>query len=309
MNAQWQCKRCHGWFSGIGIGGCESQDVRCKPCYEFERAGMRCLTVDEEKAHVAALADSPEVKAFAEKLASEQRDIPPELRDAADKAVREQLADSPIQALGATPVIMSCRERGCSSVALVGLDGYCANHRKARDSGADKRFNDQIKEALGRTAQCHRCLGWMPRKDILVGEGPHGCDLCTKCYARDHGGTFGDACATCVGVFAADELRIYFEGDPDAYCANCAPARSRTQRVMTKRDSKAVNHPAHYNRGIETIDYIESHGLDFNEGNVVKYVTRWRMKGGVQDLQKARFYLDRLIEQADRTAAEKATGG
>ena len=42
-------------------------------------------------------------------------------------------------------------------------------------------------------------------------------------------------------------------------------------------------------------DYAHSHELDFFEGNIVKYVTRWRHKNGLQDLQKAKMYLDKLI--------------
>lgn len=65
-----------------------------------------------------------------------------------------------------------------------------------------------------------------------------------------------------------------------------------------KRDM--VNHPAHYNHGIECIDYIESHDLNFNEGNVVKYVTRHRWKNGLEDLKKAKWYLDREIAKYER---------
>jgi hypothetical protein len=62
-----------------------------------------------------------------------------------------------------------------------------------------------------------------------------------------------------------------------------------------------VEHPTHYNKGkIEVIDFIEDQQLDFNAGNVVKYVCRYDMKGGVEDLQKARFYLDRLIAQQEK---------
>ena len=59
----------------------------------------------------------------------------------------------------------------------------------------------------------------------------------------------------------------------------------------------AVNHPPHYMAGgIETIDFIEAKGLDYNLGNVVKYVTRADHKGNkLQDLEKARWYLDRAI--------------
>ena len=58
-----------------------------------------------------------------------------------------------------------------------------------------------------------------------------------------------------------------------------------------------VNHPAHYKTGgIETIDFIESKGLNYNLGNVVKYITRADHKGDrKQDLEKAAWYLAREI--------------
>jgi hypothetical protein len=43
-------------------------------------------------------------------------------------------------------------------------------------------------------------------------------------------------------------------------------------------------------------DYIAANNLGYFEGNVVKYVSRWRDKGGIEDLRKARHYLDKLIE-------------
>lgn len=56
-------------------------------------------------------------------------------------------------------------------------------------------------------------------------------------------------------------------------------------------------HPEHYaQQGIEPIDYIEANKLNFSEGNVVKYVTRHRKKNGKEDLLKARWYINRLIE-------------
>lgn len=58
-----------------------------------------------------------------------------------------------------------------------------------------------------------------------------------------------------------------------------------------------INHPAHYTFGaIEVIDAIEAWGLGFHAGNVVKYVARSEHKGTeLEDLKKARWYLDRLI--------------
>lgn len=53
----------------------------------------------------------------------------------------------------------------------------------------------------------------------------------------------------------------------------------------------------HYrNMTIQPIDFIMANGLGFCEGNVVKYVTRYPFKNGVEDLKKARHYLDMLIE-------------
>lgn len=59
-----------------------------------------------------------------------------------------------------------------------------------------------------------------------------------------------------------------------------------------------VDHPLHYNMGsIEVIDAIEAWELGFHAGNVVKYVARHKHKGDpLEDLKKARWYLQRLIE-------------
>jgi hypothetical protein len=61
---------------------------------------------------------------------------------------------------------------------------------------------------------------------------------------------------------------------------------------------ESVNHPSHYNQGnIEVIDAIEDWGLNFCEGNVIKYVARHRYKNQpLKDLKKARWYLTRLID-------------
>jgi len=57
----------------------------------------------------------------------------------------------------------------------------------------------------------------------------------------------------------------------------------------------------HYKtKGIQPWDYIAEAGLGYFEGNIVKYVSRWREKGGLDDLRKARHYLDKLIEVEDK---------
>jgi hypothetical protein len=53
----------------------------------------------------------------------------------------------------------------------------------------------------------------------------------------------------------------------------------------------------HYkDKGIQPIIYIHANDLGFCEGNVVKYVTRWKDKNGIKDLEKAKHYIELLIE-------------
>lgn len=55
----------------------------------------------------------------------------------------------------------------------------------------------------------------------------------------------------------------------------------------------------HYQRAIQPWDIISEWELDFWEGNVLKYLLRWKHKDGVQDLKKAKHYLEYLIERND----------
>lgn len=65
-----------------------------------------------------------------------------------------------------------------------------------------------------------------------------------------------------------------------------------------------VNHPSHYMSytGLETIDVIEAFTSDLTgmdavcTANVIKYICRWKHKNGIEDLEKAQWYLNRLIE-------------
>ena len=53
----------------------------------------------------------------------------------------------------------------------------------------------------------------------------------------------------------------------------------------------------HYsNLAIEPIDFITANNLGFCEGNVIKYISHWKAKNGIEDLKKARWYIDFLIE-------------
>lgn len=58
-----------------------------------------------------------------------------------------------------------------------------------------------------------------------------------------------------------------------------------------------VSHPKHYTQGIECWDYITSHKMGYLEGNIIKYVTRYKQKDGLKDLLKAQAYLGKLISE------------
>jgi len=58
---------------------------------------------------------------------------------------------------------------------------------------------------------------------------------------------------------------------------------------------------SHYkDKAIQPIEYIHANGIGFCEGNVIKYVTRYKEKNGIADLEKARHYLDILIQLEQR---------
>ena len=59
--------------------------------------------------------------------------------------------------------------------------------------------------------------------------------------------------------------------------------------------------PNHYKQGnIEVIDYILDQEFDYLEGNIIKYVSRYKFKNGVEDLNKASWYLGKLIERENQ---------
>jgi len=66
-----------------------------------------------------------------------------------------------------------------------------------------------------------------------------------------------------------------------------------------KRSQDPIDPPHYNNHEIEPITYIMANGFDFCEGNIIKYVSRWKEKGGVSDLRKAHQYLEFLIKQEE----------
>lgn len=76
-------------------------------------------------------------------------------------------------------------------------------------------------------------------------------------------------------------------------------------------DKEMVNHPLHYTSGkVECIDAIESATGDLTgieavcTANIIKYVWRWKLKNGVEDLEKASWYLNKLIKEVKNNSQE-----
>ena len=86
----------------------------------------------------------------------------------------------------------------------------------------------------------------------------------------------------------------------------------RNDEVEPTNDT--VQHPSHYTHGgIECIEAIKASMTadgfcDYCKGNIIKYIWRWRAKGGVEDLRKASVYLDWLINAAEGKRKENDNG-
>ncbi len=107
-------------------------------------------------------------------------------------------------------------------------------------------------------------------------------------------------CAICGKMFFSKEDLVQHLLEKDVHTNDLV---LRRPAVVPKSDN--VSHPSHYTFGdIEVIDYIRdkltpTEFQGYCEGNVLKYVSRWRHKGGVEDLKKAQMYLGWMIESAE----------
>ena len=87
------------------------------------------------------------------------------------------------------------------------------------------------------------------------------------------------------------------------YTAKYIPKEKQKEDDMSQESpvlGKQVGGTHYKNQGIQPWEIIEANGLDFWEGNVVKYVIRHQDKAGVKDLQKAVHYLEFMIENYNK---------
>ena len=101
-----------------------------------------------------------------------------------------------------------------------------------------------------------------------------------------------------------EPMPIYEEKNPSAMKEHLAGVYIDETGSIRKNPPPLISQIGgdHYHkRAIQPITFILANNLGFCEGNVVKYITRWKDKGGVEDLRKARHYLDFLIEEAEKS--------
>ena len=100
-----------------------------------------------------------------------------------------------------------------------------------------------------------------------------------------------------------DEIhRLYFSILRQEIDTRATPIKKDIAESAKKENDSAVDHPSYYQGKIEVIDFIEDKHLGFNLGNCVKYISRAGKKNPdklVEDLKKARWYLDREISRIE----------
>lgn len=113
-------------------------------------------------------------------------------------------------------------------------------------------------------------------------------------------------CPECLPKFSKvpkkKEEVVKTEEEPSKKLTVYTPTIKRADEQGIRIEHDAVNHPSHYTRGkIEVIDFIEDQQLPYHLGNVIKYIARAGYKGDkLEDLKKARWYLDRYINEVMR---------
>ena len=97
-------------------------------------------------------------------------------------------------------------------------------------------------------------------------------------------------CKVCKQEYIINKSTLNREMDGESFyiCPTC-----RLYGTEEKNNIK----PDHYgNSGIDVISFCQANNLDFMQGNVIKYVFRYKNKNGLEDLEKAKEYIDRMIE-------------
>lgn len=142
-------------------------------------------------------------------------------------------------------------------------------------------------EGVSKKITCESCgQTFTHTKEKLVGRWPKYCPTCAEQLSKP---------------FKKDSTKAEESQHEDINAEETiqVPTAEHMDAMYGNVEHDAVNHPSHYTRGkIEVIDFIEDQQLPYHLGNVIKYVARAGYKGDkLEDLKKARWYLDRYINE------------
>lgn len=139
----------------------------------------------------------------------------------------------------------------------------------------------------------------------------NGCETCLY----EHLSECEEPCAHCTFNFEPSSVMYniakdcYVRKDKSSNCTiSCKEGNKDFSnedygfKEISKDEVDMVNHPPHYvGHGIEPIEFIESHNLNFNLGSAVKYIARAPYKGTeLLDLKKAKWFIEREIKRHDK---------
>lgn len=175
-------------------------------------------------------------------------------------------------------------------------------------NGTEIKVGDKIKWKFKEGSPNYKLLpDWNPQVYDIATNHPHGyCDgMCGLTY---------NYLGECDGYIRLDSYGVDYliverdgathnepsgELDPPIFVDDNGKVVKDNQKVVS--DGGPLNVQCggdHYkNKAIQPIEYILANNLNFCEGNAIKYLTRWRDKGGIEDLNKAKHYIDILIER------------
>lgn len=158
-----------------------------------------------------------------------------------------------------------------------------------------------------------------PPKEVKEIKVQTKCKRCGKLFEQTGKGRPAVNCPTCRAELSEPKKKVSPKDNQPEKVDESTPVISKMEttvkEISIKKDdikdisvitdkkhnaiSNVIDHPSHYNRGkIEVIDFIEDQGLSFHLGNVIKYIARAGSKGDkLEDLKKARWYLDRYINE------------
>lgn len=140
------------------------------------------------------------------------------------------------------------------------------------------------------------------------------CPNCTNTVSRlEEEVTECLACHATIGWRAAEKRwRLISVTEPvsliagtDGWPEPLSPEEELFAKIESAKNGDYVENPEHYDQyRIEPYFFLVANNVPFAEGNVIKYVLRWRKKNGIEDLKKARRCIDLLIEAEERGIPE-----